>query len=192
MLYKIVNKKVKFFEIVVDEKINKIRNKIIENNGKIEHKNVITSYVFSPIEKNSIVINFDYKRIGFFLYEYNYDIIYYPEFVMLLDSIINTSDYTRLKELNKYRVPLHIRRLDDSRYKSKLIKRDYPYDKYIKDIKSCFKTKVIEEVEFDDELQLINILLQHNVGSKKQLKNIYDLIKNNNKKYEELVEQLSY
>lgn len=192
MLYKVLNNKVKFYEIEVDKRIYKIRNNIINKYGRLEHRNIITGEVFSPIEKNSNIVNFKYKRRGFFLYEYDYDIRYYPQFIVLLDTILNNSDYSKLKQLNQYRLPLHIKRLDSSRYKNKLIERDYPYDKYIKEIKACFKNKVIEEIEFSDELQLLNILLSHDVYNKKQLQSVYKLMKQNNDQYKDLIEQLSY
>lgn len=191
MFYKVVKNKIRFYEVEIDKKIEKIKEEIIKKHGKKEHRNIIASGAFNPIEKNSKIINFTYKNRGLFLiYEYDYDIIYYPEIVLLVNQIIASNDYKSIKKLNKYQAPLNIRKMDEGRYKKNILKRDYPYDKYIKEIKSCFKAKVIEEIEFVNEVDMLTKLIEHDIKNKKQLKQIRNLIKNNNEQYQDLIEEV--
>ena len=192
MFYKVTKNKIKFYNIEVDKKIQKLREEIILKLGSKEHRNIITNDVFNPIEKNSKVINFKYKRRMLFLYEYDYDIIYFPELILLIDSIIESKDYKRVREFNSYQAPLSIRRMEDSRYKKNILKREYPFHTYIKDIKECFKTVLVEEIEYDNEIDLLNKLIEHNVSNKKQLQKVVSVMKSQTEEYQNLIEELSY
>ncbi len=191
MFYKVVKNKIKFYDIEVDKKLEKLKEKIIKKHGRKEHRNTIASGIFDPIEKNSKIYNFTYKNRGLFLlYEYDYDIIYYPEIIILLDKIIALKDYKNIKKLNQYQAPLHVRRMEEGRYKKNILKREYPYNEYIKDIKACFKAKVIEEIEFTSEVDLLTKLIEHDIKNKKQIEQIRNLIKNSNDNCQELIEAL--
>ena len=192
MFYKVTKNKIKFYKVEIDKNINKLREELILKLGRREHRSIITSEAFNPLEKNSKIINFKYKRKMLFFCEYDYDIIYYPEIVLSLDSIISSKDYKRLKELNYYQAPLSIRKMEDSRYKKNLLKREYPANDYVKDIKSCFKTVLIEEVEYDNEIDLLNKLIEHNVSNKRQLQKVVNVMKSQTEEYQNLVEELSY
>lgn len=193
MFYKVVNNKIRFYEIEVSKKLDKIKDEIIKKEGKKEHRNIISGCTFNPLEKNTKIINFKYKNKCLYLvYEYDYDVIYYPEIIMLIDAIVASNDYKKLKELNKYQAPLNVRKLKDGRYKNNILKRDYPYDKYIKEIKSCFKPILKEEIVFANEVDMLTKLLEHDIKNKKQIEKVRDLIKNNNDKYKDLIEEVSY
>ncbi len=161
MYYKIIKNKIKFYDIKVDKKINRIINKIIKKHGIKEHKNVVSSAVFNPIERDSIIVNYTYKYLFFgLLCEFDYDIIYYPSIIKELNAIIETKDYRNLSFLNKYQVPRSIKNMNDGRCKNNIIKHDYPYAVYIKEIKDCFKASLVKEIEFTDEVDMINKILK--------------------------------
>ena len=192
MFYKVSNNKIRFYKIEIDKKIYKLREELINKFGNKEHRNFVYNTVFNPLEKNSKVINFRYKRRMLFFYEYDYDIIYYPEIVILLDSLIKTKDYKNLKELNKYQAPLSIRKLDDSRYKNNLLRREYPYNSYIKELKSCFKSVLMEEITYTNEIDLLTKLIEHDVENKKQLQKVINIMQDKTNEYQDLIDELNY
>lgn len=174
MYYKIVKNKIKFYEIKVDERINQIMNKIINKHGRKEHRNLITTSLFNPMEKDAKIIHFTYKHKFLFLAcEFDYDIIYYPKIIKELNAVLEKQDYKNLSFLRKYQIPSKVKNLEESRYKNKLIKREYPYDQYIKDIKSCFKVVLVKEVEFMDEVDMLNKIIKFDPSIKNKKKFAY-------------------
>ncbi len=182
MYYKIVKNKIKFYEIKVDERIEKIKDKIIKKHGIKEHRNLITTPLFNPIEKNAKIINFTYKHKFLFLAcEFDYDIIKYPNIIRELELVLEKGDYKNLSFLRKYQIPSSIKNLEEGRYKNKLIKREYPFAQYIKEIKSCFKTVLINEVEFIDEVDMLNKILEFNpdIKNKKRIEYTRNILEEN-------------
>ncbi len=181
MYYKINKNKIKFYKIEVDERIEKIKNKIIKKHGRKEHRNLITTSLFNPIEKDAMILNFSYKHRFFLLgCEYDYDIIYYPKIIKELDAVLEKQEYKNLSFLRKYQIPSKIKNLEESRYKNNLIKREYPYDAYIKEIRSCFHAVFIKEVEFTDEIDMLSKILETlpNKNHKIKQKDIKNLLEN--------------
>lgn len=171
MYYKIVKNKIKFYEIKVDKKIEKIKEKIIKKHGIKEHRNLITTPVFNPIEKDTMVINFTYKhRFLFLACEFDYDIIKYPKIIKELDLVLEKGDYKNLSFLRKYQIPTSVKNLEEGRYKKNIIKRDYPYADYIKEIKSCFKAILVKELEFIDEVDMLGKILENTPNKNQKIK----------------------
>lgn len=171
MYYKIVKNKIKFYEIKVDKKIEKIKEKIIKRHGIKEHRNLITTPMFNPIEKETMVINFTYKhRFLFLACEFDYDIIKYPKIIKELDLVLEKEDYKNLSFLRKYQIPTSVKNLEEGRYKKNIIKRDYPYADYIKEIKSCFKAVLVKELEFIDEVDMLSKILENTANKNQKVK----------------------
>lgn len=195
MYYKIVKNKIRFYEVEVDKKLEKIKEKIIKKHGEKQHRNLITTSIFNPIEKDSMVINFTYKHKFLFLAcEFDYDIIKYPLLIKELNEVIEKEDYKNLKFLRKYQIPTSIKNLEEGRYKKNLIKRNYPYDCYIKEIKDCFKTKLVKEVSFRDEVDLLNKILENDpkIRNKKKVQYTLKNLEESSYLYSSLEEQECY
>lgn len=195
MYYKIVKNKIKFYEIQVDERIEQIKKKIIKKHGRKEHKSLITTPLFNPIEKDSMVINFTYKyKFMFLACEFDYDIIYYPKIIKELNYVLEKQDYKNLSFLRKYQIPSNIKKLEDGRYKKNIMKRNYPYDPYIKDIKSCFKVVLVKEVDFADEVDMIGKIMEFDPDLKNKKKVAYakELLNENNLFINYLNEELNF
>ena len=183
MYYKIVKNKIKFYEIKVDKKLEKIKEKIIKKHGIKEHRNLITTPMFNPIEKDTMVINFTYKhRFLFLACEFDYDIIKYPKIIKELDLVLEKGDYKNLSFLRKYQIPTSVKNLEEGRYKQNMIKREYPYAEYIKEIKACFNANLVKEVEFVDEVDMLNKIMQFDpsIKNKKKLAYTKEILEENN------------
>ena len=55
-----------------------------------------------------------------------------------------------------------------------------------------FFLKLKEEIVFANEVDMLTKLLEHDIKNKKQIEKVRDLIKNNNDKYKDLIEEVSY
>lgn len=193
MYYKVTKSKIKFYEIKVDDKLNKIKDKIIRKYGIKEHKNLITTPFFNPMEKNHMIINFTYKHKFLNLaMEFDYDIITYPKIIEELEEVLNKKDYKNLSFLRKYQIPSNVKKLPDGRLKNNIIKRDYPYASYINEIKSCFKVEVIKEMEYVDEVDLLSKIIEFDssIKNKKKIEYTRELLRENELCIQSLNEEL--
>ena len=178
MYYKIVKNKIRFYEVKVDNKIDELKNKIIKKHGVREHKNVVASPLFNPIEKDSIIINYKYKYLFFgLLCEYDYDVISYPKIIKELTTVLAQKDYKNLSFLRKYQIPKKVREMEEGRCKNNIIKREYPYATYIKEIKDCFKIVLLKEIEFESEVDMMSKILEAYPNNRKikqqDIKNLF-------------------
>ena len=125
--------------------------------------------------------------------EFDYDIIKYPSIIKELDLVLEKGDYKNLSFLRKYQIPASIKNLEEGRYKKNIIKRDYPYAEYIKEIKECFKINQIKEVFFTDEIDMLNKIMEFDpsIKNKKKLAYTKELLEENNHFMNYLNEELN-